>query len=396
MKRLSYLILSIVLINACQQTADQPEDTNTSEPEVNTELVNEDGLQMVYLNIPDGFDLQVYGRVDNARQMAMSENGTLYVSNRRGGNVYRVKDTNGDFKIDELDTLLSGLDQPNGVAIKDGDLYVADISKLWVIRDVDNAVEINPELIYDDYPTETHHGWKFIAFGPDGKLYVPVGAPCNICEPEDEIYATITRMDPDGTNREIYARGVRNTVGFTWHPETGELWFTDNNRDWLGDDGPPCELNRVSEMGQHFGYPYCHGGNIVDPGVNDDDEEFEVTPTCEGFTAPAQNLGPHVAPLGVKFYTGDMFPEQFKNLIFIAEHGSWNRSPEAGHTGHLISMVREENGEGVEYETFIDGFLIKESNEAWGRPVDLLVLEDGSMLISDDKSGTIYRLTYKG
>ncbi len=343
---------------------------------------------MVYLNMPEGFEISVYGRVDEARSMTMGDNGTLFVGNRREDKVYAVRDVNGDFKIDEKFVIMEDGNMPNGVTFKDGDLYVAEVDKLWIFPDIENNLD-NPqrELIYDDYPSDAHHGWKYIAFGPDGKLYVPVGAPCNICEESNEIYASITRMDPDGSNREIFAHGVRNTVGFTWHPETGEMWFTDNGRDWMGDDTPPCELNRVTEAGQHFGYPYWHGGNIKDPEFGD---KFEY----DQFVSPARKLGPHVAPLGVKFYTGDMFPEEYRNIIFIAEHGSWNRSPESGHTGHQLTMVKEENGRGVSYGTFIDGFLIKETNRAWGRPVDLLVLDDGSMLISDDKSGTIYRLTY--
>ena len=196
-------------------------------------------------------------------------------------------------------------------------------------------------------------------------------------------------MDPDGSNREVYAHGVRNTVGFTWHPVTGEMWFTDNGRDRMGNDLPPCELNRITEKGQHFGYPYCHGGTIKDP-------EYGNKFPCDDFVQPAQNLGPHVAPLGLKFYTGSMFPEQYQGLIFIAEHGSWNRDQDVGHTGHQITTVKEENGIGVAYEPFIEGFLDKKTNKAWGRPVDLIVLKDGSMLISDDKSGTIYRLWYEG
>jgi glucose/arabinose dehydrogenase len=194
-------------------------------------------------------------------------------------------------------------------------------------------------------------------------------------------------MDADGSNREVYARGVRNTVGFDWHPETGEMWFTDNGRDMLGDDIPPCELNRISEAGQHFGYPYCHAGELLDP-------EFGEGKNCEDYVQPAQKLGAHVAPLGLKFYTGNMFPAEYKNKIIIAEHGSWNRSEEAGHVGHRLSLVTEENGKGIKYETFIEGFLNKSTNKAWGRPVDILVMGDGSVLVSDDKTGTIYRVSY--
>lgn len=348
-------------------------------------------LQLDRLTLPDGFKIDVFARVNNARSMVMSPNGTLFVSNRNGDKVYALRDTDGDWKADENYVIASGLRMPNGVAFKDGSLFVAEVGKLWRYDNIEANLASPPEPvnIYDDYPKDRHHGWKFIAFGPDGKLYVPVGAPCNICESKNEIYASITRMNPDGSDREIYAYGVRNTVGFTWHPDTGEMWFTDNGRDWMGNDSPPCELNRVTEIGQHFGYPYCHGDDIADP-------EFGHKFPCSDFVKPAQNLGPHVAPLGVKFYTGSMFPESYKGKIFIAEHGSWNRDQEVGHTGHKITMVTEENGEGIAYEDFVTGFLNKETNTAWARPVDLLVLDDGSMLVSDDLAGTIFRIWYEG
>ncbi|MGB5403566.1 MAG: sorbosone dehydrogenase family protein, partial [Robiginitalea sp.] len=278
---------------------------------------------------------------------------------------------------------------PNGIAFRNGDLYVAEINRLLRYRNIEENLEAlpEPEIIYEDYPTEGHHGWKYIAFGPDDKLYVPVGAPCNICDSAqvDKRYASITRMDPDGRNREVYANGVRNTVGFTWHPQTGELWFTDNGRDMMGDDVPPCELNRVSESGQHFGYPFCHGGTIADP-------EYGDQRPCSEFVPPVQNLGAHVAPLGVKFYTGEMFPEQYKGQAFIAEHGSWNRSSKVGYR---ITLVKLDGNKAVSYTPFIDGWLDDASQEAFGRPVDLLWLDDGSMLISDDYGDAIYRVTYK-
>ena len=215
---------------------------------------------------------------------------------------------------------------------------------------------------------------------------MPVGAPCNICESKDEVYSSITRMNPDGSGKEVYAHGVRNTVGFTWHPETGEMWFTDNGRDMLGDNYPPCELNRVQKPSQHFGYPYCHGSDISDP-------EFGEKYPCEDFTKPVQNLGPHVAPLGLKFYTGNMFPEEYSGDIFIAEHGSWNRSRKIGYR---ITRVKIENSRSVGYEPFIYGWLDEDEQDAWGRPVDVLILEDGSMLISDDYANAIYRVYYEG
>ncbi|MDH5610682.1 MAG: sorbosone dehydrogenase family protein [Cyclobacteriaceae bacterium] len=391
--KLLYSLLALFVLWGCQSgNGSQASDENASDEASasNPELVSGTDVFLDSLQLPEGFSIEIFGRVDNARSMAMSPNGTLFVGNRGEGGVYAVRDINGDYKIDERYQIAKDLTMPNGVAFKDGDLYVAEVSKLWKYSNIEENLSNPPapELIYEDYPTDKHHGWKYIAFGPDGKLYVPVGAPCNICESENEIYASITRMDANGANREVFVSGVRNTVGFTWHPETGDLWFTDNGRDMLGDDIPPCELNRASAQGQHFGYPYCHGGTIKDP-------EFGDKFPCENFVKPAQNLDAHVAPLGVKFYTGSMFPESYKNIIFVAEHGSWNRSPEAGHSGHRVTMVREENGQGVAYEPFITGFLNKSTNQAWGRPVDILVLEDGSMLLSDDLSGTIYRITYK-
>ncbi len=221
---------------------------------------------MDQLKLPAGYKIAVYARVENARSMAISENGTLFVGTRGDDKVYALQDTDGDFRADKKYLLAKDLRTPNGVAFKDGALYVAEISKLWKYPDIDNTLSApKPQLIYEDYPEDGHHGWKYIAFGPDGKLYIPVGAPCNICESKNEIYASITRINADGSNREIYAKGIRNSVGFTWHPETGVMYFTDNGRDMLGDDIPPCELNKVTEKGQHFGYPYCHGGDYPRP-----------------------------------------------------------------------------------------------------------------------------------
>ncbi|MDZ7691376.1 MAG: PQQ-dependent sugar dehydrogenase [Balneolaceae bacterium] len=340
------------------------------------------------LSLPDGFQIDIYtSDVPNARSMAMSPNGTLFVGTRGAGNLYAVLDNNGDYKADSVITIAEGLQMPNGVAFQNGSLYVAEVSRILRYDNIEDNLQnpTEPVVITDSYPTETHHGWKYIAFGPDGKLYIPVGAPCNICESEQDIFASITRINPDGTDREIVARGVRNTVGFTWHPETGDLWFTDNNRDWLGDNKPPGELNTLTEVGQHFGYPYLHGDGTWDPEFGTKGKQMDID-----FKTPAQLLGPHVAPLGVIFYTGSMFPEEYRNQVLIAEHGSWNRTEKIGYR---ITIVRMENGETVSYEPFIDGWL-REDESVWGRPVALLQLDDGSVLISDDHSGTIYRLTY--
>ncbi|WP_222984223.1 PQQ-dependent sugar dehydrogenase [Flagellimonas meishanensis] len=346
-------------------------------------------LPLHLLNLPEGFKIDTYAEsVDGARSMAMGPEGTLFVGTRNEGMVYAIRDTDGDFKADEVHIIAKDLEQPNGVAFRDGALYVAEVSRLLRYPNIEQQLSnpSQPEVVYDDYPTEFHHGWKYIAFGPDGKLYVPVGAPCNICERsnEDERFATITRMDMDGSNREIYALGVRNTVGFTWHPQTGEMWFTDNGRDLMGDDVPPCELNHITAPGQHFGYPYCHGGTVKDP-------EFGDQRPCSDFVPPIQPLGAHVAPLGVKFDTGTMFPEAFKGHAFIAEHGSWNRSSKVGYR---VTLVKLDGNKAISYEPFIDGWLDEEKQEAFGRPVDLLFLEDGSLLISDDVGDAIYRVTY--
>ncbi|MBK6264897.1 sorbosone dehydrogenase family protein [Marivirga sp. S37H4] len=344
--------------------------------------------RLASINLPENFHISVFAEVPNARSMALSENGTLFVGNRGEDKVYAVKDTDNDGIADEKYVIAEGLSSPNGVAFKDGDLYVAEISRIIKFSDIENNLANPPahEVIYDEFPTDKSHGWKYIAFGPDGKLYVPVGAPCNICNPEKDIYASITRMNADGTEMEIYAEGIRNTVGFTWHPETRELYFTDNGRDMMGDSIPPCELNIATQKGQHFGYPFCHGGNIADP-------EFGSLRDCNEFKKPYRNLGPHVAPLGLKFYTADMFPAEYKNQIFIAEHGSWNRSEKIGYR---IQMVSDTKKGKPSYETFIDGWLNESEQEAWGRPVDVIIDKEGAMLISDDKAGLIYRVVYKG
>lgn len=350
---------------------------------------NPDELPLDQIKLPEGFKIEIYAEgVKNARSMTLSPDGTLFVGTRGEGSVYALKDLDGDMKVDKIYTLAEKLKMPNGVAFKDGDLYVAEVSRILKFEDIENKLENppTPKVLYDKYPTETHHGWKYISFGPDGKLYVPVGAPCNICESEDKIFNTITRINPDGTNMEIVHQGVRNTVGFTWHPETKEIWFTDNGRDWLGDDSPSCELNHASEDFMHFGYPYCHQGDLPDP-------EFGEKRPCSDFTAPVQKLGPHVAPLGLEFYTANQFPDSYKGHLLIAEHGSWNRSTKIGYR---IMLVKLENGKAVSYEPFAEGWLNVAEDDVWGRPVDLEFLPDGSMLVSDDFADAIYRISYEG
>ncbi len=374
-------IINCLLIFSCKNGPEPVAENNDNVPVV------ESNLPLDRLNLPDGFSIDTFAEgIDEARSMAMGDEGTLFVGTRTAGNVYALRDNDGDYKADDIITLLENMNTPNGIAFRNGSLYVAEINRLLRYDNIEANLDNPPDpiVVYDDYPTDFHHGWKYIAFGPDGKLYVPVGAPCNICESEDPRYASITRMDPDGTNREIYAHGVRNTVGFTWHPDTGDLWFTDNGRDMMGDDVPPCELNRAAEAGLHFGYPYCHGGTIQDP-------EFGDKGNCSDYVAPVQNLGAHVAPLGVKFYTGNMFPEAYRGQILMAEHGSWNRSSKVGYR---LTLVKLNGNEATSYEPFIDGWLDDATQEQFGRPVDLLLLNDGSLLISDDYGDAVYRVTY--
>ncbi len=336
--------------------------------------------------LPPGFEITLYaGNVPNARSMALGARGTLFVSTRTAGNVYALRDTNGDNRADQMFTIAHGLRLPNGVAYRDGSLYLAEVNRVWRYDKIEDnlATPPKPVLVNDGFPSETHHGWKFIRFGPDGWLYVPVGAPCNICERDDARYASIMRMKPDGSNLEVFASGIRNTVGFDWNPATKELWFTDNGRDMLGDDLPPDELNRAPQKGMHFGYPYCHGRNISDP-------QYGSKRACSQTTPPEQELGPHVAALGMRFYTGTMFPPEYRNQIFFAEHGSWNRSRKIGYR---VMLVRLDGNRVVKYEEFARGWLQGEG--AWGRPVDVQVMPDGALLVSDDEAGAIYRIAYK-
>lgn len=337
------------------------------------------------LSVPPGFRITLYAAdVPGARSLARSPKGTLFVGTREEGKVYAVLDEDQDFKADRVLVLAQGLRMPNGVAYHDGDLYVAEVSRILRFKDIEANLNEPPQpvVVTADYPSEEHHGWKFIAFGPDGKLYVPVGAPCNVCLSERDIYATMTRLNPDGSGREIFARGIRNSVGFDWHPQTRELWFTDNGRDWLGENRPPDELNRAPRAGLHFGFPFCHGKGLADP-------ELNRNQPCDEFTPPVLELGPHVAALGMRFYEAKQFPGKYRGGIFIAEHGSWNRKVPIGYR---VMFVRVQDNRPQSYEVFAEGWL--RDGVASGRPVDVLVLPDGSLLVSDDKGGRIYRIAY--
>jgi len=342
-------------------------------------------LPLHLVKLPPGFKIELYAdNIPNARSLTLGQDGTVFVGTKEGGKVYAVIKKDGKT---EVRALVAGMRAPNGVAVLNDDLYIAEISRIWVIRDIEKKIreraQAKPELVSADFPQDAWHGWKYIAFGPDGKLYVPVGAPCNVCTRDDLRYAALLYMNPDGSDLKLYARGIRNTVGFDWDPVTKELWFTDNGRDNLGDNIPPDELNHAPRPGLHFGFPFCHGGYLSDP-------EFGSQASCENFVPPAQRLGPHVASLGVKFYTGKMFPEEYRNQIFIAEHGSWNRSEKIGYR---VSLVRLKDNKAVSYETFASGWLA--AGKVWGRPVALLNMPDGALLVSDDHAGVVYRISYK-
>lgn len=353
----------------------------------NKALEEKDDPQLSKLKVPEGFSISFFAKdVDNARSLALGDNGTVFVGNRKGKNVYALVDADKDGVAEKKYTVVSGLNTPNGVAFLNGSLYIAELSKIWRIDNIESTLDnpAKPVLVNDSFPTEEHHGWKYIAFGPDGKLYIPVGAPCNVCDDnaKDKRFSSIMRMNADGSGLEVYAHGVRNTVGFTWEPQSKELWFTDNGRDMLGDDIPPDELNVATKKDENFGFPYCHAGEVMDP-------EYGKGKNCADFKSPAAKLTPHGAALGIKFNTGGMFPDKYKNQVFIAEHGSWNRSKPIGYR---IMLATVEGGEVKSYEPFIDGWL--NNGEAWGRPVDVLFLKDGSLLVSDDHANAVYRVTY--
>jgi glucose/arabinose dehydrogenase len=338
------------------------------------------------LKAPPGFQVTLFSdAVPAARSLARGAKGTIFVGTRKAGDVYALTDADGDGRAEKVATVASGLNSPNGVAFKDGALWVAETSRILRFDGIEDrlAQPPPPVVVVDTLPTEKHHGWKFIAFGPDGLLYVPVGAPCNVCEPEDPRFATILRFRTDGTPVDTMARGVRNTVGFDWDA-AGALWFTDNGRDLLGDDVPADELNHAPQPGQHFGFPFCHAGDLPDP-------TFAKGRTCAEAQPPALKLGAHVAGLGMRFYRGSRFPAEYQGNVFLAEHGSWNRSRKVGYR---VMRVRFQDGRPVAYEPFVEGWL--KGEKEWGRPVDVLELPDGSLLVSDDAAGAIYRVTYGG
>lgn len=336
------------------------------------------------IRLPKGFAIALYaGGASGARSMAQGDRGTLFVGTRREGNVYAILDRDGDHVADDGLVIATGLLEPNGVAFRDGALFVADGYRILRFDRLEDRLENPPApvVVYDGFPRERWHGWKYIRFGPDGLLYVGVGAPCNVCVREPPL-ATITRMKRDGTGLEVFAKGVRNTLGFDWHPDTKELWFTDNGRDGWGDDSPPDELNRAPRAGLDFGFPRCHGAGIPE-------REPASAGDCGGAVPPVIDLAPHAAALGMRFYGGTSFPEAYRSAIFVAEHGSGERSEPLGYR---VMVARPEAKGASRYESFAEGWL--RDGRPWGRPVDVLVTPDGALLVSDDLAGAIYRISY--
>jgi len=355
-------------------------------------------LPMEKIELPPGFKIEIYAQnLTYARSMALSPNGTLFVGTRRpfetidspnGSSIYAIVDKNNDnhAEADEIFVIANGLNNPNGVAFRDGSLYVAEINRIIRFDDIEANLDSPHEpVIIKKLPQYIVHGWRYIGFGPDEKLYLAMGANCNVCHHEDELNATIVRMNADGSDMEIFARGVRNSVGFDWDLRTGELWFTDNGRDLLGNDVPSDELNHAPVAGLDFGFPVCHSGSIPDPDLGSDENY-----SCNSKVPPAWMLGPHVAPLGMRFYTGSQFPEEYRGQVFVAEHGSWNRDTPIGYR---VAVVRLQNNTAIGQEIFAQGWL--QNGTAWGRPVDVQPLGDGSILISDDLNGVIYRVSYR-
>lgn len=378
-------IVALLTVAACNEDSGPQTDPGQNIPAPNLSALQ---AKLETLDVPPGFSIELYtAEVPHARSIAVGPDGMVFVGSAEDSRVYAVIDADLNRRVDKVVTIADDLNMPNGVAYLDGDLYVAELDRILRYADIAQNLEHAPEptVVIDTLPSEEHHGRRYIAFGPDGLLYMGVGVPCNVCEPEDPLFGTIARMHPDGGELEIFATGVRNSVGFDWHPETDALWFTDNGRDGLGDNAPPDELNRAPEAGMNFGFPHCHGGFLVDP-------EFAAGHSCDEFAAPVARLGPHVAALGMRFYTGEMFPELYRNSVLVAEHGSWDRTEKIGYR---VTNVLLEGDEATAVEPMIDGF-IEPTGDAWGRPVDVAVLDDGSLLISDDLNGALYRVSYAG
>ena len=341
-------------------------------------------IQLDQVELPPGFSIEIYADgVENARQMVLGDNGTLFAGSRKAGKLWAMTDVDGDHRAETVRLIDEDLNMPSGLEFREGALYVGAVDRILRYDNIEALLDQPPEpvVVTDALPDKKHHGWKYLRFGPDGKLYIPVGVPCNICD--EEGFGEIRRMNPDGSAMDVYAKGVRNSVGLAFHPANGQLWFTDNGRDMLGDDLPADELNHAPQPGMHFGIPYCHQGDLLD-------EEFGKGKDCADYTPPVAKLDPHSAALGLTFYTGDMFPAEYSNRLFIAQHGSWNRTEKIGY--QVLVLDVQPDGTVLNNAIFAAGWL--QGQEVWGRPNDVLVMTDGALLVSDDLAGVIYRISY--
>lgn len=364
------ILLTLLLVAAHPGTAHAAEDERLSG-----------------IHLPEGFVIEPFADVPNARQMAWGERGTLFVGTRRDERVFAVTDEDGDGRGERVRVVASGLRMPNGVAFRDGALYVAAVNTVLRFDDIESRLDDPPipVVLTDRLPSDRHHGWKVLEFGPDGLLYTAVGAPCDLCRIEG-YHGTIVRMHPDGSGIEVYARGLRNSLGLAWHPLTGEMWFTDNGVDRLGPDLPPDELNRAPEPGLHFGFPFCHAGTLPDPELGGDGR-------CADTEPPAQALAAHVAPLGLAIHSGTNVPQAYRGAVFIAERGPGNRNETIGYRVSVVRLA-DDHTTPLGYDAFATGWHL--NRFAWGKPVDILEAPDGSLMVSDDLAGRIYRIRYAG
>jgi glucose/arabinose dehydrogenase len=396
MKRLLLLSFAVAFASHAQAKKDVPMYLQGRPPEMEesklvpfppkSTVTPPSEIPLDRLKVPDGFKVELWAHgLPGGRAMARGDKGKIYVGTRSIGRVYEITDKGGERTVR---IVAEKMVQPAGVAFANGSLWVASIDKMLRYDGIEDKPEVQPVDLTDKFklPPLQHHNWKYIAFGPDKKLYVPFGAPCNICEPPTDEYAQIRRYNPDGSGMEVIARGIRNSIGFDWHPKTGELWFTDNGRDWMGDAGPEEELNRVTKVGADYGFPYCHADGIPDSQIKKPDP-------CKGVTMPVALLGPHAAVLGMIFYTGKMFPAEYKETIFVARKGSWNRTKLFGYD--VVNVKVDGDGKNPKVTPFMTGFMDAQENKFWGRPTYVLQMPDGALLVSDEHNGAIYRVSYR-
>jgi glucose/arabinose dehydrogenase len=399
-RKLTLSVMAAVFMHIWLSATAQPQ-LPPAEPEVppmvghifQPELVEFEESLLENLQLPPGFEIQVFAQdLGNPRKLAIAEDGTVYATRRESGDVIRLRDTDGDWRADEIEVVAEGIDHINGVIIHEGRIYLGPPTQVLVADLNDDGSLGELEVFMADLPDGGQHPNRTFAMGPDGMFYISIGSSCNACDESNEEHATMLRAEADGTNRSIYAEGLRNTVGFSWHPETGELWGLDMGTDWRGDDSPPEELNHI-EQGHHYGWPFCWGDRQVDPYLPDEPEGMTKEEFCPTTAPPRLTYQAHASPLDMLFYNGEQFPEDYRGDALVTLRGSWNRFPAVGYK---LVRIRFENGEPVAFEDFITGFLINEGREQFGRPVGIVMGNDGAIFFADDTNGVIYRVSYNG